>query len=170
IAIIAEAVLSFLGLGVQPPAPKLGHDAQRRAAVPRVGAVDGVVAGTRDLLADALVQPRGRRPPRPARPERLLRWGPRDGPHTPRRSARPGKPVTRLERLAKPWRPSITLHQSYPPRPNNQSGGWRRDRRTRCRAAYRRAAPAARARRASRRESHRRRDRRAESVSSAMRP
>ena len=41
-AIIAEAVLSFLGLGVQPPAPSLGHDAERRPAVPRVGAVDGL--------------------------------------------------------------------------------------------------------------------------------
>ena len=37
-AIIAEAVLSFLGLGVQPPAPSWGTMLERRPAVPRAGA------------------------------------------------------------------------------------------------------------------------------------
>jgi len=44
-AIIAEAVLSFLGLGRATARALVGHHAQRRAAVPRAGAVDGVLAG-----------------------------------------------------------------------------------------------------------------------------
>ena len=50
-AIIAEAILSFLGLGVQPPTPELGHDARHRPAVPGDGPVDVVVAGPGHLLA-----------------------------------------------------------------------------------------------------------------------
>ena len=67
-AIIAEAALSFLGLGQQPPAPSLGQHAEHRAALHRPGAVDGVLAGLRDLLRRAVVQPAGRRPARRARP------------------------------------------------------------------------------------------------------
>ena len=40
---------------------ELGDHAERGAAVPRERAVDGLVAGPRDLLADAVVQSRGRR-------------------------------------------------------------------------------------------------------------
>src|SRR5437867_102450 len=61
---------------------ELGHDAQHRAAVPRDRAVDGLVAGDRDLLADALVQPRRRRLARPARSPGLLSRG-YNSPHAP---------------------------------------------------------------------------------------
>ena len=66
-AIIAEAALSFLGLGQQPPSPSLGQHAELRAALHRPGAVDGVLAGLRDLLRRAVVQPSRRRPARRAR-------------------------------------------------------------------------------------------------------
>ena len=66
-AIIAEAALSFLGLGQQPPAPSWGSMLQHRPALHRPGAVDGVLAGLRDLLRRAVVQPAGRRPARRAR-------------------------------------------------------------------------------------------------------
>ena len=68
-AIIAEAALSFLGLGQQPPAPVLGQHAQLRAALPDQRALDGDLAGPRDLPRGAVVQPGRRRPARRARPE-----------------------------------------------------------------------------------------------------
>ena len=66
-AIIAEAALSFLGLGQQPPAPVLGQHAQRRPALPHQRAMDGVMAGACDLPGGAVVQPGRRRPARRAR-------------------------------------------------------------------------------------------------------
>ena len=48
-AIIGEAVLSFLGLGVQPPTPVLGRDARRRAVVPLAGAAARRLSRRRDL-------------------------------------------------------------------------------------------------------------------------
>ncbi len=44
-AIIAEAALSFLGLGQQPPAPSWGSMLERRAALPDERALDGDLAG-----------------------------------------------------------------------------------------------------------------------------
>ena len=44
-AIIAEAALSFLGLGQQPPAPSLGQHAELGPAVPHAGAVAGDFSG-----------------------------------------------------------------------------------------------------------------------------
>jgi len=49
-AIIAEAALSFLGLGQQPPRAVLGQHAQCRAALPDQRAVDGAVARACDLF------------------------------------------------------------------------------------------------------------------------
>ena len=48
-AVIAEASLSFLGLGQQPPDAELGQHAQHREELRRPGAVDGGVAGAGDL-------------------------------------------------------------------------------------------------------------------------
>jgi peptide/nickel transport system permease protein len=67
-AIIAEASLSFLGLGQQPPAPSWGsmlNAAQRFLAN---AALDGGLAGPRDLPDGALLQPPRRRPARRPRP------------------------------------------------------------------------------------------------------
>ena len=68
-AIIAEAALSFLGLGQQPPAPSWGSmlNAAQRFLDQR--AVDGDLAGPRDLPRRAVVQPARRRPARRARSE-----------------------------------------------------------------------------------------------------
>ena len=49
-AIIAEASLSFLGLGQQPPAPSWGFDADERKEFSRPGAVDVDLAGRGDLF------------------------------------------------------------------------------------------------------------------------
>src|SRR3989442_151890 len=90
--------------GRAAPHAELGHHAQRRAAVPRVGAVDGMVAGARDLLADAGLQPRGRRPARPPRPQGLLKWGapkwPPIPPHARRAPAKPWRASTSITRCA----------------------------------------------------------------------
>ena len=68
-AIIGEAVLSFLGLGVQPPTPSWG--VMLSAAQPFLshGAVAGGLAGPRDRAGDAGVQPARRRAARRPRPE-----------------------------------------------------------------------------------------------------
>ena len=71
-AIIAEAALSFLGLGQQPPAPSWGIDAQLGAALPHHRVVDGDLAGACDLPDRAVVQPRRRRLARRARSERAV--------------------------------------------------------------------------------------------------
>ena len=52
--------------------PELGHHAEHGTAVPRDRAVDGLVAGSRHLLARPVVQSGGRRPARLAGPEGLL--------------------------------------------------------------------------------------------------
>ena len=67
-AIIGEAVLSFLGLGIRPPAPSLGRDAgQRPAAVPGRPVAGGLPRRLhRGRHAGA--QPARRRPARRARP------------------------------------------------------------------------------------------------------
>ena len=66
-AIIAEAALSFLGLGQQPPAPSWGSmlNAAQRFLDQR--AVDGDLAGAGDLPGGAVVQSGRRRPARRAR-------------------------------------------------------------------------------------------------------
>ena len=66
-AVIAEASLSFLGLGQQPPAPSWGSMLNTREELHRQRAVDGGLAGRVDLRARAVVQPRRRRPARRAR-------------------------------------------------------------------------------------------------------
>ena len=48
-AIIAEASLSFLGLGQQPPAPSWGSMLNTAKNFIDTGAVDGDLAGRRDL-------------------------------------------------------------------------------------------------------------------------
>ena len=70
-AIIAEAILSFLGLGVQPPTPSWGTMLNTAQQFLETRAVDGLVAGPRDLLAGAVVQSGRRRAARLARPEGL---------------------------------------------------------------------------------------------------
>ncbi len=52
---------------------ELGDHAELGAAVPRDGALDGLVAGARHLLPRPLVQPGGRRAARPPRSQGLLR-------------------------------------------------------------------------------------------------
>ena len=49
-AIIAEASLSFLGLGQQPPAPSWGSMLNIGQELPRPGAVDGVSPGVAIFL------------------------------------------------------------------------------------------------------------------------
>src|SRR5439155_11435619 len=60
------------GPGRAAARPVLGDDAQRCAAVPGDGALDGVLAWAGDLLARAVLQPRRRRAAGPARPQGLL--------------------------------------------------------------------------------------------------
>ena len=71
-AIIAEAALSFLGLGPAAAGAVLGQHAQFRATLPDQRAVDGAVAGPGDLSRGAVVQPGRRRPARRARPARAV--------------------------------------------------------------------------------------------------
>ena len=66
-AIIAEAALSFLGLGQQPPAPSWGSMLNSAQRFLDQRAVDGAVAGTGDFPGGAVVQPGRRRPARRAR-------------------------------------------------------------------------------------------------------
>ena len=54
-AIIAEAVLSFLGPRRAAARPFVGHDAQCRPAIPRAGSLDGHLAGAGDLSARPLL-------------------------------------------------------------------------------------------------------------------
>ena len=71
-AVIAEASLSFLGLGQQPPAPSWGSMLNVAEELHRQRAVDGGLAGPVDLRAGAVVQPGRRRPARRAGPARSL--------------------------------------------------------------------------------------------------
>ena len=68
-AILGEAVLSFLGLGIQPPAPSLGTMLADGAAVRGAGAVGGDPARPRDHAAGPGVQRVRRQPARRPRPE-----------------------------------------------------------------------------------------------------
>ena len=65
-AVIAEASLSFLGLGPAAAGAQLGQHAQRREELHRQRAVDGRLARPVDLRAGAVVQPGRRRPARRA--------------------------------------------------------------------------------------------------------
>jgi len=56
-AILSEAALSFLGLGIQPPQPSLGPDDLRLAGIRDDGVVDGGVPRRRDLRHRTRVQP-----------------------------------------------------------------------------------------------------------------
>ena len=60
-AILSEAALSFLGLGIQPPAALAGPDDLRLAGVRHAGVVDGGVPRCGDLRHRAGVQPARRR-------------------------------------------------------------------------------------------------------------
>ncbi len=71
-AIIAEAALSFLGLGQQPPVSVLGLDAQFGAALSDDRAVDGGLAGPCDFPERAVVQSSRRRLARRARSARTI--------------------------------------------------------------------------------------------------
>ena len=69
--------LSFLGLGQQPPAPSWGSMLNTAQRFIDPGAVDGVLAGLRDLPRRAFVQPPGRRPARrPRSPAQISRAPP----------------------------------------------------------------------------------------------
>ena len=63
-AIIGEAVLSFLGLGVAVAADVVGRDALRREGLPQTAPRLVALPRPRDLLLLALVQPARRRPAR----------------------------------------------------------------------------------------------------------
>ena len=80
-AIIAEAVLSFLGLGVQPPAPSWGTMLNAAQQFLEQAPWMAYWPGLAIFLAGAVVQPRRRRPARRPRPARLL-GGPRCGAHS----------------------------------------------------------------------------------------
>ena len=69
IAILAEAGLSYLGLGAQPPLPSLGPHAQRRPEhdVPDAAAAD-CGQGCAIVFSVLGLEPARRRPARPARP------------------------------------------------------------------------------------------------------
>ena len=66
-AILAEAALSFLGLGVQPPTPKLGNDAELRPRAPARRAAPDDLSGPGDRRAGPRLQLSGRRSQRRAR-------------------------------------------------------------------------------------------------------
>ena len=72
-AIIAEASLSFLGLGQQPPAPSWGSMLNTRPALPQQRRVDGHLPRPRHLPRRAVLQPPGRRPARRTRSEGALK-------------------------------------------------------------------------------------------------
>lgn len=71
-AIIAEASLSFLGLGQQAAGPILGFDAEYREEFPEPGAVDDDVARHRHLPRRHRFQSSRRRPARRARSARSM--------------------------------------------------------------------------------------------------
>jgi peptide/nickel transport system permease protein len=68
LGILAEAGLSYVGLGAQPPTAKLGPDAGRGADADFAGAAHGAVSRLRDRHDGAGAQPDGRRAARRARP------------------------------------------------------------------------------------------------------
>ena len=70
-AVVAEASLSFLGFGTQPPQPELGPRHERGPALPGRRAVDVPGADRRHHALRAQHQLHGRRPARCARPARL---------------------------------------------------------------------------------------------------
>ena len=82
-AILTEAGLSFLGLGVQPPVRHLGEHPQRRARLHRDRVVADPLPGPGDPDHRALLQPDGRGDPRRARP------APAPVPPRPHRPPRP---------------------------------------------------------------------------------
>ena len=71
-AIIAEAGLSFLGLGQHPPKPSWGASLMRRAASSPMP-LDVHLAGRLHLFCRVRLQPAWRRPARCARPARCMR-------------------------------------------------------------------------------------------------
>ena len=68
IAILVEASLSFLGVGVRPPTPVARAHAGRRPRLHGAGALDGDLPRARDHGRGARLQHGGRRPARLARP------------------------------------------------------------------------------------------------------
>ncbi|MEI2653211.1 MAG: ABC transporter permease [Microthrixaceae bacterium] len=74
-AILSEAALSFLGVGIQPPEPSLGPDGQRRPVVPEQRPVPAALPRPGHRADGARLPPRGRRPPRRPRREGQLTWG-----------------------------------------------------------------------------------------------
>ena len=69
LAILGEALLSFLGLGVQPPTPSWGVMLSAAQPLLSPGADAGGLAGHRGRAGDAGVQPARRRAARRPRPE-----------------------------------------------------------------------------------------------------
>ncbi len=67
-ALLAESALSFLGLGVPPPAPTWGNMLASQPALYRPGRLARHLPGPVHLDDPARHQPAGRRDPRPARP------------------------------------------------------------------------------------------------------
>ena len=67
IAILAEAALSYLGLGTQPPQPSWGRMLNEAQTHDVPGAAAGGLARPRDRAGGARPQPAGRRAARPAR-------------------------------------------------------------------------------------------------------
>ena len=68
-AILSEAALSFLGLGIQPPQPSLGRMIFDSQGFVDAGVVDGGLPRRRDLRDGAGVQPARRRAARRAGPQ-----------------------------------------------------------------------------------------------------
>ena len=72
-AIIAEASLSFLGLGQQPPNPSWGSMLNTAKNFMTPGTLDVDLSGIGDLPDRSRLQPVRRRPARRARPSRKLK-------------------------------------------------------------------------------------------------
>ena len=67
IAILAEAALSYLGLGTQPPQPSWGRMLSEAQTLMFQAPLLAVFPGRGDRLRGARAQPAGRRPARPVR-------------------------------------------------------------------------------------------------------
>ena len=104
VAIVIEAALGFLGVGVPPPDADLGQHAGGRDHRPHPALVAGAVPGPGDHRHRARVQPARRRHPRHAGPEALAGGAsPRDRRRQVPGHARPrhGRQALRRDRLGR---------------------------------------------------------------------